>query len=111
MTRALGYGASGAYASSNCHYCGRHAGTSDHVVPRGAFRMHQSALPYWFRQHNIVPACDRCNNVKDVYRSDCSCPQCDWVWVTFHAFAADWLRPGYVERLKRVIKIAQSRRD
>lgn len=107
MTRALGYGASGAYASSSCHYCGRHATTDDHIVPRAAFATHQSALPYWFRQHNIAPACQPCNNFKSDYRSDCECDQCSWVWVVATAL---FTKPGWPVRLRRVIKVGQSRR-
>jgi 5-methylcytosine-specific restriction endonuclease McrA len=110
MTRALGYGASGAYASSSCHYCGKPATTDDHIVPRSAFRMHQSALPYWFRQHNIAPACLPCNGFKDWYRSDCTCQQCQWVWTVALAHKEVWLKPTYEVMIRRVIKVGMSRR-
>lgn len=106
MTRSLGYGASGAYASATCHYCGKRATTDDHIVPRSAFRVHQSALPYWFRQHNIAPACQPCNGFKADQRSDCTCTQCSWVWVTA---AAMFLPAGYEVGTKRVIKVGMSR--
>lgn len=106
MTRQLGYGALGAYASSICHYCGRHATTDDHIVPRSAFVVHQSALPYWFRQHNITPACAPCNGFKANYRSDCECSQCSWVW---RVALAVHLPSDYVVRMRRVIKVGQSR--
>lgn len=106
MTRQLGYAANGAYASSICHYCGKKATTSDHVVPRAAFRVHQSQLPYWFRQHNIVPACHKCNEFKAHFRSDCECAQCTWVWRT--ALAA-FLPETYVVKKRWVIRAGQSR--
>lgn len=107
MTRPLGYGASGAYASSSCHYCGRKATTDDHIVPRAAFSVHQSALPYWFRQHNIAPACQPCNNFKAHYRSDCECDQCTWVW---HVATRLFIRKNFKIGMRRVIKVGQSRR-
>ena len=110
MSRELGYGASGAYASTTCHYCGRKATTDDHIVPRAAFSMHQSRLPYWFRQHNIAPACQDCNNFKAHFRSDCYCDQCVWVWTIAMAHQEKWLKPTYVMRIRRVIKVGQSRR-
>lgn len=106
MTRPLGYGASGAYASSTCHYCGKRATTDDHIVPRAAFDVHQSALPYWFRQHNIAPACQPCNNFKGHARSDCECEQCTWVWLTAHAL---FIKPTFEVRHRRVIKVGMAR--
>lgn len=105
-TRHLGYASSGAYASSVCHYCGRHATTADHIVPRSAFTVHQSGLPYWFRQHNIAPCCKPCNGFKANYRSDCACGQCEWVWKVALAL---YLPDGYVVRVRRVIKVGLSR--
>ena len=107
MTRGIGYGALGAYASGVCHYCARHnATTDDHLVPRSAFPMHQSALPYWFRQHNIAPACAPCNNFKAHFRSDCECSQCTWVWNTALAL---FLPADYVVRRRWVIRVGQAR--
>lgn len=106
MTRPLGYGALGAYASSVCHYCGHRATSDDHIVPRSAFTVHQSALPYWYRQHNITPACVPCNGFKAHYRSDCACAQCTWSWQ--HALAL-FLPQGYEVRVRRVIQVGQSR--
>lgn len=107
MTRSIGYAALGAYASSICHYCGKRATTDDHIVPRSAFPVHQSALPYWFRQHNIAPCCAPCNGFKSDYRSDCECRQCTWVWCT--ALGAGFLKPGWVIRRRWVIRAGQSR--
>lgn len=106
MTRPIGYGAMGAYASSVCHYCGSKATTDDHIVPKSAFSVHQSALPYWFRQHNIAPCCRPCNHFKANYQSDCSCSQCTWVWKVALAM---FLPSDYVVRLRRVIKVGQAR--
>jgi hypothetical protein len=106
MTRALGYSALGAYSSSICHYCGKHATTGDHIVPKSAFDVHQSALPYWWRQHNIVPACGPCNEFKAHFRSDCLCAQCEWVWPRALAL---FLPDGYVVRVRRVIKVGMAR--
>ena len=106
MTRPLGYGALGAYASSACHYCGKRATTDDHIVPRSAFTMHQSALPYWYRQHNIAPACQPCNGFKAHFRSDCVCAQCTWAWQVALAL---FLPIGYEPRLRRVIEVGASR--
>jgi hypothetical protein len=106
MTRALGYSAHGAYASSTCHYCGKYAGTADHIVPRSAFEVHQSALPYWYRQHNIAPACSACNEFKGNYRSDCTCAQCEWVW---RVALAMFLPADYVVRRRWVIRVGQAR--
>lgn len=106
MTRPLGYSASGAYASSVCHYCGRHATTADHIVPRSAFTAHQSALPYWYRQHNITPACQPCNGFKGNYRSDCECEQCRWTWQVALAL---YLPADYVVRRRWVIRVGRSR--
>jgi len=107
MLRRLRYGAHGAYRSSICHYCGKKATTSDHIVPRGAFPVHQSALPYWFRAHNIVPSCQPCNNFKADYRSDCECGQCTWVWST--AIGMCLLKPDWQIRRRWVIRAGQSR--
>lgn len=106
MTRRLGYSASGAYASSTCHYCGQPATTSDHIVPRSAFPVHQSGLPYWFRQHNVAPSCKPCNGFKGNYRSDCTCAQCEWTWKVALAL---FLPPDYEVRVRRVIKVGQAR--
>lgn len=106
MTRPLGYGALGAYASSACHYCGQHVTTDDHIVPRSAFTVHQSALPRWYRWHNIAPACRACNNFKAHFRSDCECAQCSWSWQVALAL---FLPPDYEVRVRRVIKVGQAR--
>lgn len=103
MTRLAGQGA---YASSICHYCGAHATTDDHVVPRSAFTVNQSALPYWFRAHNIVPCCKPCNGFKAHFRSDCECDQCTWAWSTALKL---YLPEGYVVRKRWVIRAGQSR--
>ena len=106
MTRKLGYAAMGAYSSSICHYCGDKATTDDHIVPKSAFSVHQSALPYWFRQHNIAPCCFDCNQFKANFRSDCECNQCTWVWkVALSMFLAE----DYIVLIRRVIKVGQSR--
>jgi len=96
-----------AYASGICHYCGDRATTDDHVVPRSAFRTPQSALPYWFRCHNIVPACKPCNGFKANYRSECECNQCDWVWRTALAL---YLPEDYEVRTRWVIRVGQARK-
>lgn len=106
MTKAIGYGALGAYASGVCHYCGKHATTDDHIVPRSAFEVHQSALPYWYRQHNIAPACRPCNEFKAHFRSDCECAQCVWTWQVALAL---FLPADYEVRVRRVIKVGLSR--
>ena len=106
MTRRIGYGALGAYASSTCHYCGKRAESDDHIVPRSAFPVHQSALPYWYRQHNITPACHACNGFKANYRSDCECEQCSWAWKVALAL---FLPDGYEVRVRRVIKVGLAR--
>lgn len=97
---------SGAYDSGICHYCGRHASTDDHIVPRAAFTVLQAELPYWFRAHNIAPACKPCNGFKGSYRSDCECDQCLWVW---KVAVAMFLPAGYVVRVRRVISVGVSR--
>lgn len=67
--------------SKVCHYCGEHANTQDHIIPRCDLP-NLVLLPYWFRQHLVVPACKTCNGEKGSFRSDCTCPHCDWVWGT-----------------------------
>lgn len=106
MTRQIGYGALGAYASSTCHYCGKRSESDDHIVPRSAFPVHQSALPYWYRQHNITPACLPCNGFKADFRSDCECAQCTWSWQVALAL---FLPPGYEPGHRRVIRVGLSR--
>lgn len=69
--------------SSICHYCGpdgEKATTQDHIVPRCLLPKPLSMVPYWFRQHFVVPSCSPCNRVKAHYRSTCMCPQCTWCW-------------------------------
>lgn len=68
------------FESTTCHYCGDHAGTVDHIVPRSLLPKPQSRLPYWFRAHNIVPACFKDNGKKANFRSDCECETCVWAW-------------------------------
>lgn len=111
MTRPLGYGALGAYSSSVCHYCGGKATTDDHIVPRAAFGVFQSRLPYWFRQHNITPSCQPCNNFKAHFRSDCECDQCVWVWITALRAPeiAQYIKKDFHPKVRRVIKVGQSR--
>lgn len=106
MTKGIGYSALGAYASGVCHYCGRHATTDDHIVPRSAFAVHQSALPYWYRQHNIAPACQPCNGFKGNYRSECVCAQCTWTWKVALAL---YLPKDYEVRVRRVIAVGLAR--
>lgn len=106
MTRPIGYGALGAYASSTCHYCGGRTESDDHIVPRSAFSVHQSALPAWYRWHNITPACSPCNNFKAHFRSDCLCAQCSWSWQVALAL---FLPEDYEVRVRRVIQVGQSR--
>lgn len=60
-----------------CHYCGGPAGTRDHIVPRSALRragLINSQVP------NVVPACERCNQLKADRRSDCDCTTCLTAW-------------------------------
>lgn len=69
-------------ASTICHYCGpdgAKATTQDHVVPRAALPP-MITLPYWYRQHLVVPSCSPCNNAKGKWRSDCVCDLCAWLW-------------------------------
>lgn len=77
-------------ASRTCHYCGRKATTEDHVVPRAAYVTMFSRLPYWFRQHAVVPACHPCNGAKADLRSDCNCETCTYCWNV--ARGCGWLR-------------------
>lgn len=111
MTRPLGYGALGAYASSVCHYCGGRATTDDHIVPRAAFGVHQARLPYWFRAHNIAPSCQPCNNFKAHFRSDCECAQCEWVWTQArrNPQISRFIKPTFKVEVRRVIKVGQAR--
>ncbi len=85
----------GVLHSSTCHYCGEHARTEDHVVPRADLPKPMYLLPYWFRSMNVVPSCGDCNNRKGCLRSDCTCDLCDWLWNTAKAC---FLPDGYVER-------------
>ena len=106
MSKQIGYGALSAYASGICHYCGKQATTDDHIVPRSAFRVHQSGLPYWYRQHNITPACAPCNGFKADYRSDCGCDQCSWTWQVALAL---FLPADYEVRRRWVIRVGLAR--
>ncbi len=92
-----------AYESRICHYCGEHAGTVDHIVPRSAFNKPQAALPHWFRSHNIVPACRNCNGKKANYRSDCACEVCTWAW---NVATACFLPLDY--KIRGIIKVVRS---
>lgn len=95
----------GAYESQICHYCGGHATTDDHVVPRSILPRPQSRLPYWFRAHNVVPACKDCNGLKANFKSDCECETCRWAWST--ALAVPFIvAPNYVPRVRKVLKAA-----
>lgn len=91
----------GAFEWSICHYCGTHATTEDHIVPRAAFPVHQSRLPVWYRIHNVAPACKNCNNMKSHFRSDCECGTCVWLWDT--ALALQLLKPDFVIIVKKIV--------
>jgi hypothetical protein len=91
----------GAFEWSICHYCGGHATTEDHIVPRAAFPVLQSRLPAWYRIHNVAPACKNCNNEKGHFRSDCSCELCDWLWTV--AIKQNMLKPDFVIIVKPIV--------
>ncbi len=92
-----------AFESGICHYCGDHAGTVDHVVPRSAFPQPLARQPYWFRSYNEVPCCKKCNNDKGSLRSDCTCDTCVWAWNTAMAL---FVKDGY--KIPPIIKIVRS---
>lgn len=51
-----------------CHYCGGHANTRDHVVPRS-----RGGLNDWW---NLVQCCFDCNQRKDTKLPECRCAFC-----------------------------------
>lgn len=88
--------------STRCHYCGGKATTEDHVVPRAILPKPLSRLPYWFREHNVVPACSKCNWAKGCEMSDCMCDQCTWAWNTaLNVFVSPNTRPREIVELVR----------
>jgi len=84
--------------STRCHYCGEHATTVDHIVPRADLPKPLARLPYWFKDLDEVPACTRCNNDKGRMRSDCACRQCNSAWGCALArfLPKDYVMPEYV---------------
>lgn len=84
--------------SKFCHYCEGKAETEDHIIPRCDLPKPISLLPYWFRQHVVVPCCKKCNNDKSWFRSSCTCPHCEWVWNTAYGegfIPRDYIPHGY----------------
>lgn len=84
--------------STICHYCGGAANTQDHIIPRCDLPP-LILLPTWFRDWIVVPACSKCNNEKGPFRSDCTCPHCEWVWGTAIGegfLPADYTPRGYI---------------
>lgn len=62
-----------------CHYCDGVARTKDHIVARHWYNAR--SVPSHVAALNKVPACDRCNNEKDRWRSDCECTLCETAWI------------------------------
>lgn len=75
-----------------CHYCLRPGGTRDHVVPRSLLRqlflVRAGSGPQW--PPNIVPCCERCNQLKGDKRSDCTCELCEVAWNTYGPTHRAW---------------------
>lgn len=80
-----------------CHYCGESGGTKDHVVAKHWLGRRPGSIPQFAAEANKVPACQRCNNLKSHFRSDCECPICEHAWVV--------MAPFILPRVKRDIPV------
>ncbi len=82
-----------AKTGGKCHYCGEHADTLDHIVPR--------SVGGPSRQWNLIGACKPCNLLKRDCRGVCICFDCIAAERMFAGFTQPALNPPSKKTLAR----------